>query len=67
MIIQKSAQHLKENKMTYCQHFIFAVSHGLKCIQAGLLLVCHGIVPGIFPKTGSKLVYRLNKSFTEKR
>jgi len=65
-MIKSSIRHLKDNDMTYRQHFMFAVGHGLKCIKAGLLLVCHGIIPSIFQQAGSRLVYKLNKSFTEK-
>ncbi len=65
MIIQKSVQHLKDNNMTYWQHFLFASGHGIRCICAGMLLVCHSIIPGLFPRTGSRLVNELNKSFTD--
>ena len=65
MIIKKSVEHLKENKMTYWQHLYFASKHGLLCIKAGLLLICHSIIPSMFPKTGSQLVNKLNKSFID--
>lgn len=51
--------------MTYCEHMKFAFFHGLSCLKAGLFLVLHSIVPAFFPMAGSKLVNRLNKSFTE--
>jgi hypothetical protein len=63
MIIKKSVEHLNENQMTYWQHFWFACNHGLRCIKAGLLLICHSIIPAFFAKTGSELVNRLNQSF----
>lgn len=65
MLIKKSIEHLDANHMTYWQHFLFACSHGIRCIKAGALLIVHGIVPGLFPKTGSTLVKKLNKSFTD--
>lgn len=65
MIIKQSVQHLNENKMTYWQHFLFAYSHGIRCIKAGGLLIIHSIIPGLFPKTGSSLVKKLNQSFTD--
>jgi hypothetical protein len=65
MLIKKSLDHLKDNNMTYYQHLIFASNHGIRCMMAGLLLVCHSIIPALFPKTGSKLVNRLNKSFID--
>lgn len=65
MIIKQSLEHLKENKMTYRQHLVFASIHGIRCIKAGVLLIVHSILPGLFPKTGSTLVKKLNKSFTD--
>lgn len=64
-MIKKSIDHLTDNNMTYYQHFIFASGHGLCCIYAGFLLLCHSIVPGFFAKTGSALVNRLNQNFVE--
>lgn len=65
MIIEKSLRHLKDNNMGYCKHFKFASCHGLRCIKAGLLLIMHAVIPALFPKTGSVLVNKLNKDFTE--
>ena len=65
MIIKKSVQHLQDNNMTYWQHFIFACGHGIRCIQAGVFLIVHSLLPALFPKTGSTLVQELNKSFTD--
>lgn len=64
-IITKSITHLKNNNMTYVSHFVFAWTHGVRCIKAGILLIIHSIIPGLFPKTGSTLVKKLNKSFTD--
>lgn len=66
-MIKESILHLKENKMTYIQHLLFASRHGARCIYAGLLLLIHSIIPGFFAKTGSRLVAELNKSFTDHR
>ena len=62
-ILKKSNEHLKENKMTYLEHFFFAYSHGVTCIIAGLCLIIHSIVPGVLASTGSQLVTKLNKNF----
>ena len=64
-IIKESKKHLDENKMSYCSHFVFACGYGLRCIKSGLLLILHAIVPGLFPRTGIKLVNILNKVFTK--
>lgn len=64
-MILKSQNHLQENKMTYGQHFLFAFGHGLKCLKAGIYLLCHAFIPAIFQKAGSTLVKELDKSFTD--
>lgn len=62
-MIKSSISHLKDNKMTYWQHFMFAFGHGVGCLIAGICLMCHAIIPAIFPTAGSSLVSYLNKSF----
>lgn len=64
-MIKQSLKHLQDNKMTYWQHFLFAFGHGISCLRAGFCLMCHAIIPAIFPTTGSSLVQDLNKSFTD--
>jgi hypothetical protein len=64
-MIKKSIKHLQENNMSYTGHFIFAFGHGLRCIKAGIFLIIHSIIPAFFPMSGSKLVFRLSKSFTD--
>jgi len=66
-MIKRSIEHLKNNNMTYVQHFIFAATHGLNCLMAGICLICHAVLPAIFPSTGSSLISDLNKSFTDNR
>lgn len=65
MIFKKSLEHLEQNNMSYTGHFMFAFGHGLRCIKAGTFLIIHSIAPCFFPMAGSKLVSRLNKSFTD--
>ena len=65
MIIKKSVEHLDQNNMGYWEHLRFAASHGIRCIKAGVLLILHSIIPALFPRTGSILVNKLNKDFTE--
>lgn len=62
---QKWTQHLKENNMSYAQHLKFAAYHGIRCLKAGLFLICHGVMPAIFQKAGSNLVNELNQSFLQ--
>jgi len=63
MLTNKWKRHLIENNMTYREHLLFAVSHGLICLEAGLLLIIHGLLPCFFEHTGSFLVRKLKKSF----
>jgi len=65
MFIKKSVEHLNDNNMGYWEHLKFASSHGVRCIKAGVLLILHSIIPALFPRTGSILVNKLNKDFTE--
>lgn len=65
MLIKKSVEHLDQNNMGYWEHLRFAASHGIRCIKAGVLLIVHSIMPALFPKTGSILVNKLNRDFTE--
>jgi hypothetical protein len=60
-------KHLSENKMTYREHWKFAVSHGLICLEAGLFLIIHGFLPCFLERTGSALVRKLQKSFNNHR
>ena len=65
MFIKKSVDHLNDNNMGYWEHLRFASTHGVRCIKAGVLLILHSIIPALFHKTGSILVNKLNKDFTE--
>lgn len=56
-------KHLSENNMTYREHWKFAVSHGIVCLEAGLFLIIHGFCPCFLEHTGSNLVRKLKKSF----
>jgi len=65
MLIKRSIEHLDKNNMGYWEHLRFAASHGIRCIKAGVLLILHSIIPALFPRTGSILVNKLKKDFTE--
>lgn len=65
MLIQQSVAHLKQNNMGYFQHMKFAIFHGLLCIFHGFQLIFHALIPAVFQTAGSKLINKLNKSFTE--
>lgn len=61
----RTKEHLKENNMTYREHWKFAISHGFLCIEAGILLIVHSFFPCFFERAGSILVKRLNRSFNQ--
>jgi hypothetical protein len=62
-LYNKWIQHLKENNMSYLQHFMFAFFYGICCLLAGFYLIIHSVFPCFFPTAGSNLVTRLNKIF----
>jgi len=59
-------KHLKENDMSYIQHFIFASYYGLICLYAGLTLILHSLFPCFYQTTGSDLVSELSKTFKKR-
>jgi hypothetical protein len=63
-MFKKSYEHLQNNNMYYGEHLIFAFSHAIRCLAAGIMLILHGLVPGIFRNIGSRLTTRLSKDFT---
>lgn len=65
--IKKAIAHLRRNNMTYGEHFLFAVGHGLRCVKAAALLCVHAVLPCFFPRAGSRLVARMSRDFTEHR
>jgi hypothetical protein len=65
MFLKKWKQHLIENEMTYREHLLFAISHGVLCLEAGMLLIIHGLFPCVFQKAGSALIDKLNQSFNQ--
>jgi hypothetical protein len=67
ILIKKWVNHLKQNHMTYCEHWKFAAGHGFICLEAGLLLIIHGFFPCFFEHAGSTLVRKLKLSFDQHR
>jgi hypothetical protein len=65
-LVKKWFLHLHNNNMTYCEHFKFAVGHGLLCIKAGLYLIIHGLFPCFYQHAGSELVHKLEKIFVDR-
>lgn len=60
---KKWNEHLKENSMTYLEHMLFALFHGLLCLLGGFYLIVHGILPCFFQNAGSDLVNKMSERF----
>jgi hypothetical protein len=45
---------------TYGQHFVSAMSFGLRMIWGGLVCIVHAFVPGVFCKTASGMICELH-------
>jgi len=56
LMFGQTNKHLKENKMTYWQHFKFANSIALALLRATVCLVIHSIFPGLLTDTGSTII-----------
>jgi hypothetical protein len=59
ILYKKWTHHLKENNMTYFQHFNFAIFYACICLMAGLSLIIHAILPCWFQTAGSDLIRSL--------
>jgi hypothetical protein len=64
-IKQKWTEHLKENNISYNEHFVFAMFYGVNCCIAGFYLIVHAIFPCFFLTAGSDLVTKLSKTFNK--
>jgi hypothetical protein len=66
-LYSKWIQHLKENNMSYLQHFMFAFFYGICCLLAGFYLIVHSLLPCFFPTAGGDLVSKLRRQFRNHR
>jgi hypothetical protein len=64
-LLNKIKNHLEENNMTYMEHLKFASYYGIACIIHGAGLVIHSILPCFFIKSGTNLIKKLTKNFTQ--
>ena len=56
-------KHLRENSMTYVEHFFFAFPHGVTAITLGIGLIVHSVLPFLFPRAGRALKESLMEDF----
>ena len=60
-------EHPKNVNENYLEHFGVAFSFSRKLFYASIVCAIHALVPGLFVKTGSKLVTELHEMMTSKR
>ena len=58
-MIKDSQQHLNEVNETYFQHMRIAFTIGITMLLTGVLCLIHGLMPGLFKKTGSKQIAKM--------
>jgi len=58
-MIKDSQQHLNEVNETYFQHMRIAFTIGFTMLLTGVLCLIHGLIPGLFKKTGSKQIAKM--------
>lgn len=66
-LISQAKAHLKSNNMSYVQHLLFALYHGVLCLISGIMLIIHGLMPCFFQTSGSDLADLLNKTFAKRK
>jgi len=52
---------------TYGEHMGMAFSFGFRMVWAGLACLMHGLVPGLFVKTGSNMIRELHVEMVTNR
>jgi len=59
-LIARSRAHLESVDESYGAHQRFAFGVGWTMVKAGFACILHGLVPALFPTTGSDAIRRLN-------
>lgn len=59
-LIARSRAHLDDVEESYGEHQRFAFGVGWTMVKAGFACILHGLVPALFPTTGSDAIRRLN-------
>ena len=58
-MIKDSRDHLNEVNETYLQHMAIAFKIGLTMLATGVFCLIHGLIPGLFKKTGSNQINKM--------
>lgn len=65
-LIARSRAHLDSVSESYAQHQRFAFGVGWTMVRAGFACILHGLVPALFPTTGSDAIRRLHGVIAER-
>ena len=60
-MIKDSQEHLKEVNESYLQHMWIAFKIGFTMLVTGVFCLIHGLIPGLFKKTGSNQIAKMNE------
>ena len=66
-MIKKSKEHLNSVNESYFEHMTIASNVGFKMLSGGLMVIIHGIVPGIFQTDASNKIKDLYELINKKR
>ena len=58
-MIKDSQNHLNEVNETYFQHMRIAFKIGFTMLVTGVICLIHGLIPGLFKKTGSNQIAKM--------
>ena len=58
-MIKDSQKHLNEVNETYFQHMRIAFKIGFTMLMTGVFCLIHGLIPGLFKKTGSNQIAKM--------
>ena len=58
-MIKDSQDHLNEVNETYLQHMTITFKIGFIMLVTGVFCLVHGLIPGLFKKTGSNQIAKM--------
>ena len=58
-MIKYPQEHLNEVNETYLQHMRIAFKIGFTMLVTGVFCLIHGLIPGLFKKTGSNQIAKM--------
>ena len=65
-MIKYYQEHLNEVNETYLQHRWIAFKIGFTMLVTGVFCLIHGLVPGLFKKTGSNQISKMYEMVSRK-